>query len=112
MSIKKERIESIIKREVAKTINVKLNDPALKFLSVTDVVVTNDLSYATVYVSFLKEEDKEAGIRVLDKAKGLLRSDVSKALDTRRTPEILIKLDESTEYGAKIDTILNQLKKD
>lgn len=109
MSLKKERLESVIKREIALTITNKLNDPALKFCSVTDVVVTDDLSFATVYVSFLEESHKEKGMEVLIKAKGLLRTAVSKAIDTRRTPEILIKLDESSEHGAKIDSILDQI---
>jgi ribosome-binding factor A len=111
MSLKKERIESLIKREVALTITNKINDPALKFCSVTDVVLTDDLSFATVYVSFLSEKDKEPGINVLVKAKGMLRSVVSKSIGTRRTPEILIKLDESSERGARIDSILNTLDK-
>lgn len=110
MSVKKERIESVIKREIAKTITNTLNDPALKFCSVTDVVLTDDLSYATVYVSFLEEKDKEKGLDVLIKAKGMLRTVVSKSIDTRRTPEILIKLDESSEQGARIDSILNEIK--
>lgn len=112
MSLKKERVETIIQRQVAKTITNDLNDPALKFASVTAVELTNDLSYATVYVSFLDEKDKVKGIEALVRAKGLLRSVVSKSLTTRRTPEILIKLDESSEHGSKIDTILNKLNKD
>lgn len=112
MSLKKERVESIIQRQVAKTITNELNDPALKFVSVTDVELTNDLSYATVFVSFLEDKDKVKGMEALVRAKGLLRSVVSKSLTTRRTPEILIKLDESSEHGSKIDTILNKLNKD
>ncbi|HLV49589.1 MAG TPA: 30S ribosome-binding factor RbfA [Erysipelothrix sp.] len=112
MSLKKERVESIIQRQVAKTITNELNDPALKFVSVTDVELTNDLSYATVFVSFLEEKDKVKGMEALNRAKGLLRSVVSKSLTTRRTPEILIKLDESSERGSKIDTILNKLNKE
>ena len=112
MSLKKERVESIIQRQVAKTITNELNDPALKFVSVTDVELTNDLSYATVFVSFLEDKDKVKGMEALVRAKGLLRSVVSKSLTTRRTPEILIKLDASSEHGRKIDTILNKLNKD
>lgn len=110
MSLKKERVESIIKREVANSIVNKLNDPALKFVSVTDVQVTNDLSYATVYVSFLDDKQKQKGIERLEKVKGMLRTDVSKALSTRRTPDLIFKLDESIEYGSKIENILQKIK--
>ena len=62
MSLKKERVESIILRQVAKTITTEINDPSLKYANVTDVEVTNDLSFATVYVSFLDEKDKVKGM--------------------------------------------------
>ncbi len=109
MSLKKERVESIIQRQVAKTITTELNDPALKFVSVTDVELTNDMSFATIFVSFLEDKDKAKGLEVLEKSKGLLRTVVSKSITTRRTPEILIKLDESSEHGSRIDQILNKI---
>ena len=110
MSVRKDRLESIIKRQIAKTITTQLNDPALKFVNVTDVEVSDDLSYATVFVSFLNDEDKVKGMEVLEKSKGLLRTVVSKSITTRRIPEISIKLDESSEKGSKIDAILNKIK--
>ena len=111
MSVKKERIESIIKKELAPII-IRLNDPSLKFVSVTDVTVTNDLSFAYIYVSFLDEKDKEKGIIALTKAKGMLRTEISKTLSTRRSPELIIKLDESIEQGNKIENILSEIKKE
>lgn len=110
MSLRKERLESIIKRQIAKTITTELNDPALNYVSVTDVEVSDDLSFATVFVSFFRDEDKEKGMEVLVKSKGLLRTVVSKSITTRRVPQILIKLDESSEQGARIDKILNEIK--
>lgn len=110
MSVKKERVESIIKRELAPIINNRLNDPSLQFVSVTDVTLTNDMSFAYIYVSFLNEKYKEKGMEALVRAKGTLRSEISKVLSLRRTPELIIKLDESLEYGNKIETILSQIK--
>ena len=100
MSVKKERIESIIKKELAPII-IRLNDP-----------VTNDLSFAYIYVSFLDEKDKEKGIIALTKAKGMLRTEISKTLSTRRSPELIIKLDESIEQGNIIENILSEIKKE
>ncbi|CAM3574252.1 30S ribosome-binding factor RbfA [Erysipelothrix urinaevulpis] len=111
MSVKKDRIESLIKRELAPIIQNRLNDPSLEFVSITDVELTNDLSYATIYVSFLKEENKEKGLAALDKAKGLLRSEIAKVLTTRRTPELIFKYDDSIQHGAKIDQLLDQISK-
>lgn len=110
MTVKQERYESLIKKEVALVIQNQLNDPSLDFVSVTDVELTNDMSYATIYVSFLKEENKEKGMEALQKAKGLLRSKVASVMTTRRTPEILIKFDDSIVRGSKIDEILAKIK--
>lgn len=112
MTVKKERIESIIKRELAPIIVNRLNDPSLRFVSVTDVKVTNDYSFATVYVSFLEERYKEKGMEALNKAKGLLRTEVSRVLSIRRTPELIFKLDESLEYGSKIEAILHKINEE
>lgn len=109
MTVKKERIESIIKREIASSIQNKLNDKSLSFATITDVEVTNDFSFATIFISFFDEKDKVPGMEALEKAKGLLRTDVSKSLSTRRTPELIFKLDESAEYGSHIDSILEEL---
>lgn len=110
MTVKQERYESLIKKEVALVIQNQLNDPSLDLVSVTDVELTNDMSYATIYVSFLKEENKEKGMEALQKAKGLLRSKVAGVMTTRRTPEILIKFDDSIVRGSKIDEILAKIK--
>ena len=41
MTVKQERYESLIKKEVALVIQNQLNDPSLDFVSVTDVELTN-----------------------------------------------------------------------
>ena len=47
------------------------------------------------YDSFIKEEDIDEGMKVLEKSKGFIRSGLAKRLDTRRCPELVFVLDES-----------------
>ena len=97
-TIKQERLNQIILREVTDIIQFSVKD------------VSNDHSYATVYVTFLgKKERNEKGIKTLNKAKGYIRSELSKRLKTRRVPEINFKLDESYEKARKLDAILQQI---
>lgn len=110
MTVKKERFESLLKKELAQVIIHDLNDPNLEFATLTDVELSNDLSYATLYVSFLDEDKREKGLEALEKAKGLLRSKIASVMNTRRTPEVIISYDESLVRGAKIDAILAKLK--
>ena len=112
MSIKTERISSIIKKNVSSILQYEITNKNVGFVTVTDVEVTNDLSFAKVYVTFLgKQERNEAGLRTLDKAKGRIRNYVSKHLDTRKCPELTFLLDESLETGNRIESIINELNK-
>lgn len=111
-TIKQERLNQIILKEVSDIIQFSLKDPSIGFVTITDVDVSNDHSYATVYVTFLgKKERNEKGLKTLNKAKGYIRSELSKRLKIRRVPEISFKLDESFEKARKLDAILNAIHK-
>ena len=60
----------------------------------------------------LTEEDKKAVIRAFEKCAGYIRSEIGKAVKVRYVPELIFKLDGSFEYGAKMDRILDELKKE
>ncbi len=107
MSIKHERVNQIILKEVTEIIQFSLKDPSVGFVTITDVDVTTDYSYATIYVSFLgKEERKIAGLKALNRGKGFVRSELSKKLTIKKVPELIFKLDDTLEKGQKIDEII------
>ena len=109
-TIKQERLNQIILKEISDIIQFSLKDPSIGFVTITDVHVSNDHSYATVYVTFLgKKERNEKGLKTLNKAKGYMRSELSKRLKIRRIPEISFKLDESFEKARKLDEILKDI---
>ena len=105
------RIETIIKKNITEIISLKLNDPHLGFLTITEVKVSKDFSHAKVYVSFFLDKDKAVGMKTLDKAKGFIRSELSKTLDIRRCPDITFVLDDGFDKVAKIDEALARGKK-
>ena len=111
MSIKNERIESIIKKNVTEIIQFELKDPHLGFCTITEVEVTNDYSYAKIYVSFLgKDERKVAGLRTLNRAKGYIRSLLSKKISIRKVPELNFVIDKSFEKAQHIEDLIKQTK--
>ncbi len=57
------------------------------------------------------EDQIENTKRILEEAKGSLRSTLSKKLKLRKTPELILQYDESMEYGERIENILKDLKK-
>lgn len=112
MSYRQERIERILEREISNIIMTEVKDDRLKFVTITKVSITNDLSIATVYYTVIgNEEQKVSTSENLLEAKGFIRSSLSKKLDIRKTPELKFKYDESIEYGDKIEQILKNLKK-
>lgn len=111
MPDRQARIETIIKKNITEIIQYKLKDPHLGFHTITDVKVSKDFSYATVLVSFFLEKDRLKGMQTLNKAKGFIRSELAKTLDTRRCPEIRFMLDDGFDQEAKISEALARAKK-
>ena len=108
---KNEKMNHICQRAISEIIQFELKDPKVGFVTITDVQVTNDNSYAKVFVSFLgKQERAEAGLKALNRSKGFIRSALAKRLSIRKTPEIIFQLDNSLEQGNKIERILADLK--
>ncbi len=111
MPDRQSRIETIIKKNITEIISYKLKDPHLGFFTITDVKVSKDFSYATVLVSFILEKDEREGMKTLQKAKGFIRTELSKTLDTRRCPEIRFVLDDGFKKEAQIEAALARAKK-
>ena len=113
MKIRPNRIAEEIKREIINIIRNDIKDPRVDGLvSVTDVEVTSDLSYAKIYVSkYGTDWQRDEALKGLEKAAGYIRSELSKRLKLRYMPELIFKLDDSLTYGAKIETILNDINK-
>lgn len=108
MANKQERIASIIRKNIAEIIQFQVKDPHLGFVSIPEVRVSKDFSYATVYVSFIKDEDIEPSLEVLNKARGFIRSELAGKLDTRRVPEIRFVLDEGYKKEERIAELLKK----
>lgn len=106
------RIDEELKREISNIINYELNNPkATGLISVTKVKVTPDLRYARVYVSMINEKNKKATLGALKKSAGYIRSEIARKVNLRVTPELVFEFDDSMEYGAKMDAIINELSK-
>lgn len=104
------RIEEEYKKELSQIIGYELKNPNVTgLISVTKVKVTNDLKYAKVYVSILNSKNVKETLAGLKKSSGFIRSELAKRVNLRNTPELIIELDDSLEYGARIDTILKEI---
>ncbi|GLY10445.1 30S ribosome-binding factor RbfA [Bacillus badius] len=110
MTLRSNRVGEQMKKELTDILNRKVKDPRIGFITVTDVEVTGDLQQATVYITVLgNEEEREGTLKALTKAKGFIRSEVGQRIRLRKTPELLFEMDESIEYGNRIDTLLREI---
>jgi ribosome-binding factor A len=105
------RLSSQIQEEVSEIIARKIKDPRLGFVTVTGTKVSPDLSYASVYVSVLgTAADIERNLACLDSAKSYIRLELGRRLSVRHVPELRFHHDDSNLKGARIDSILKDLK--
>ncbi|WBW94835.1 30S ribosome-binding factor RbfA [Oceanirhabdus sp. W0125-5] len=106
------RINEEIRKNVSAIINSKVKDPRLAgMISVTRVDVTNDFSYAKVFVSiFGSEKEKSDSMKALKKSEGFIRKELGRTISMRHIPQVIIELDEGLEYGMNIERILKEIK--
>ncbi|MBM0045888.1 30S ribosome-binding factor RbfA [Anaerococcus sp. DFU013_CI05] len=110
--IRTERIGAEIQKELSKIIRDDLNDPRLSDtarVSVIEVRVTNDLSFADCYISVLGDTSKKDDVLdALNQAKGYIKMLIGDRMRLRSMPEFRFKLDESIEYGAYMEKLIKE----
>ncbi len=109
MSIKINRIESILLREISYILANEVKNSDIKFVTVTAVNVTNDLSFAKIYVTVLDNNKKDSTLEALKSASGFIRSELFDRVDIRHIPELTFIYDESIEYGKKIESLIEEI---
>ena len=104
------RIDEQYRKELSQIIGYELKNPNITgMISVTKVKVTPDLKYAKVYVSILNSKNIKETMEGLKKSSGFIITELAKKINLRNTPELTFEIDDSMEYGAKIDSILKEI---
>lgn len=104
-----ERVNAEIARELAIIINNDLRDPQITaMITVSSVSVSPDLSTARVYLSVFGGDSQDTLNRVKG-AGSFIRGKLSQKIRLRITPRLEFMLDNSQEYGQKIDELLNHI---
>ena len=114
-SYRLQRLNGTLQRDLSLLIANKVKDERIQgsSIGVTSVNTTPDLKDATVYISIIgSDSEKKEILKALEHASGFLRKEISRGLKTYQTPALHFKLDDSYEYGNKIDKILDQLRSD
>ncbi len=105
------RVADFIRDEIASIIQREMRDPRVGMVSVNEVRVSRDLSYADVYVSSLEADTEPARrvlIEVLNKAAGYFRSELAKRHKMRTTPKPRFHYDELMERGPRLESLIEK----
>ncbi len=112
MSLKIDRLNSTYVKEISHILANEIKDKDIKFVTITDCKVTNDLSFAKVYFTVLDDTKKKETLKALNSASSFIRKCLAERVDVRHTPELTFVYDESIEYGKKIENIIKQIHED
>lgn len=106
-----DRVNQLIKEEIAKIIQLELKDPRLTLVSVTRVSTSADLRRADVYVSaYGDDKETEEALKALDKAAGFLRRELSEKIEMKYVPRLVIRHDASLAKADKVLKIIEELE--
>ncbi len=104
------RVNEELKKEISRILTFELkNSKVTGLISVTKAKITPDFKYAKIYVSILNSKNVDKTMEGLKESSGFIRSQIAKNINLRVTPELTFEIDDSLEYGAKIDRILKEI---
>jgi ribosome-binding factor A len=116
------RLAEEIRKITGNMLLFELKDPRLKdkMVSVSDVEVSDDGSYATIYLSVLgksisedaDESEKDDILKAMKSASGVIRREIGRNVKLRHVPELSFKIDNSIEYGRHMSKIIDSLEID
>lgn len=112
MSVKIDRLEHQFIEQISNILRTEIKDERINFVTVTAVKITNDLSFAKVYVTVLNDNERNSILKQLNKASNFVERELSKRVDIRKMPNITFVYDESIEYAANIENIIESTLKD
>lgn len=113
MSLRTERVASLVKEEVGMLFTRNYRDPEYGFITITEVHMTPDLRMAKIYVSVMGNSAlKEKTLRMLEDHKKEIRSFIASHIRLKFTPTVQFYLDETFDRIEKINKIIKQIHKD
>lgn len=109
MSQRIERLQKLAREVLSEEIR-KLKDPRIGNVSISEVRMTSDLSYAKVFIRVIGDDaDEKDTLAGLKSAASLLRGTLGKEMHTRQSPELTFLHDDLAEKANRIEEILHKI---
>ncbi len=110
MSIRTEKVSSLLKQEIGAILSREYNTKEFGFITVTEVIMSPDLKIAKVYVSiFAQADNREKSLKMLANEKKHIRGKLGSILSLKYTPDLQFYLDDTLDKVDTINKILKQI---
>lgn len=106
------RLGDRIREELAEILRREAADPRLSLVTVTDVEVDRDFSYATVFLTTAEaDRSREEILHAFERAGGFLRRELTGRIPLRLFPRLRFRWDASPDQAARIEDLLAGLNR-
>jgi ribosome-binding factor A len=113
MAYRAEKLAQELKEKLSVLIARELRDPRLGLATITNVKLSPDRRYARLFISvFGSAEEQRQTLAVLNDSAGFLRRLIGARIRLRHIPELIFVFDGSVEYGARMEKILEEVKRE
>ena len=106
-----DRVGGLIQQELSEILRKHIKDPRLEMTTISAVKMSSDLKIAKIYYTTpAGEKNREAVAKGFENAAGLIKRTLGRRVNLRYMPELKFFLDESFDYGSKIDKLIETLR--
>ena len=104
------RIAQRVREELSEMLIFEVSDPRLGGVSITDVRVDRELSFASIFVSAVEGSvRKDEILEGFEAAKGFLRRQLAQRIQLKSFPQLRFFWDPSPEHADRIDRLIASL---
>ena len=104
-----KKVEVKIQRILSELLSLKVNDPRLKNVIISEVRVNKDISTAKVYFLILNNQNKTKQIEsILRKATGFLKKEMSARLNLKKLPDLIFIYDTKEQDALYMNKLIDK----
>lgn len=113
MSKRTAQVESTLQRGISEIIQREIADPRVGLVTITRVKVSGDLRFATVYVSFLEDVEKDSiAYSALKSSLGFIKRRLNDYVKMRYVPYIELVYDDTSKKAERIERLMKKVAAD
>ena len=104
-----KKVEVKIQRILSELISIKVSDPRLRSVIISEVSVNKDISTAKIYFLLLNERNNTKQIElILNKATGFFKKEMSTQLNLKKLPNLIFVYDTKEQDALQMNKLIDK----